>query len=69
MGLAFTPSPCRPPAGCRREDAGLASGLVNSSRQIGASVGLAVLSTVAATHIASLLAGRTVVTERPGGWP
>jgi hypothetical protein len=46
-----------------RQDAGLASGLVNSSRQIGASVGLAVLSTVAATHISSLLAGRTVVTD------
>jgi hypothetical protein len=63
MGLAFTPIALSATGGVPRQDAGLASGLVNSSRQIGASVGLAVLSTVAATHISSLLAGRTVVTE------
>jgi EmrB/QacA subfamily drug resistance transporter len=63
MGLAFTPIALSATGGVPRQDAGLASGLVNSSRQIGASVGLAVLSTVAATHIASLLAGRTVVTD------
>ncbi len=63
MGLAFTPIALSATGGVPRQDAGLASGLVNSSRQIGASVGLAVLSTVAATHISSLLAGRTVVTD------
>jgi EmrB/QacA subfamily drug resistance transporter len=61
MGLAFTPIALSATGGVAREEAGLASGLVNSSRQIGASLGLAVLSTVAASHIASLLAGRTVV--------
>jgi EmrB/QacA subfamily drug resistance transporter len=63
MGLAFTPVALAATGGVRREEAGLASGLVNSSRQIGASVGLAVLSTVAASHIASLLAGRVVTPE------
>ena len=63
MGLALTPVALAATGGVRREEAGLASGLVNSSRQIGASVGLAVLSTVAASHIASLLAGRVVTPE------
>ena len=64
MGLAFTPIALSATGGVRHEEAGLASGLVNSSRQIGASLGLAVLSTVAAPDIAAQLAGQP---GHPGG--
>jgi EmrB/QacA subfamily drug resistance transporter len=58
MGLAFTPIALSAMGGVRPAEAGLASGLVNTSRQIGASLGLAVLSTVAASRVTSQLAGR-----------
>jgi hypothetical protein len=38
-----------------REDAGLASGILNTSRTVGAAVGLAALATVAANKTASAL--------------
>ncbi len=63
MGLAFTPIALSATGGVAPREAGLASGLVNSSRQIGASLGLAILSTVAATRIASLLGGRPAGAE------
>ena len=63
MGLAFTPIAVAATGGVRREEAGLASGVMNTSRQIGASVGLAVLSTAAASRIASLEGGHQVTGE------
>jgi len=39
------------------EDAGLASGLLNTAQQVGGSIGLAILSTLAANRTTSLLHG------------
>ena len=72
MGLAFTPIALLATGGVPHEDAGLASGLVNCSRQIGASVGLAALTTLAASRTASVLVHgpRTPpATGRRLGWP
>jgi EmrB/QacA subfamily drug resistance transporter len=57
MGLTVTPVAVAGTAGVPREDAGLASGLLNTSRTVGASIGLAALATLAATHTAGVLSG------------
>ena len=49
LALTFVPVMIASLTGVQPADAGVASGLVNTSRQIGGSIGLAVLSTVAAT--------------------
>src|ERR1051325_921948 len=49
MGLSFVPVTIASLTGVERADAGVASGLVNTSRQIGGAVGLAAVSAIAAT--------------------
>ncbi|MFL5921808.1 MAG: MFS transporter [Gaiellaceae bacterium] len=49
MGLSFVPVTIASLTGVERADAGVASGLINTSRQIGGAVALAAVSAVAAT--------------------
>ena len=57
MGLAVTPIAVAGTSGVPVQDAGLASGLLNTSRTVGASLGLAALATLAADHTSSVLTG------------
>jgi EmrB/QacA subfamily drug resistance transporter len=50
MGLTFVPVTLLATTNVPAEDAGLASGLFNTSQQIGGALGLAILSTLAATR-------------------
>jgi hypothetical protein len=47
MGLSFVPVTIASLTGVDRADAGVASGLVNTSRQIGGAIGLAAVSAIA----------------------
>ena len=57
MGLTFVPITLIATTNVEAEDAGLASGLLNTSQQVGGSLGLAILSTLAANKTASMLLG------------
>ena len=57
MGLTFVPITLLGTSGVRGEDAGLASGLFNTAQQVGGSLGLAILSTLAASQAGSVLHG------------
>lgn len=62
MGLVFVPITLLATSGVADEDAGLASGLFNTAQQVGGSLGLAILSTLAADRTSGLLAGTHRVT-------
>ena len=49
MGLSFVPVTIASLTGVQQSDAGVASGLINTSRQIGGAVGIAAVSAIAAT--------------------
>jgi EmrB/QacA subfamily drug resistance transporter len=53
LGFSFVPVTIASLTGVERADAGVASGLVNTSRQIGGAIGLAAISTIAASAASS----------------
>jgi EmrB/QacA subfamily drug resistance transporter len=67
--FAFIPVSIAGLAGVEERDAGVASGLLNASQQIGGAIGVAVTSTVAASHFTSLVRdGTAIPTALTGGF-
>jgi EmrB/QacA subfamily drug resistance transporter len=62
MGMSFVPVTIASLTGVERSDAGIASGLVNTSRQIGGAVALAGVSAIAASSTASYAGSHAAVT-------
>jgi MFS family permease len=62
-GMAFPALMSLAMSGVERSQAGLASGLVNTTAQVGAALGLAVLATVSASHSDNLIADGTSTSQ------
>ena len=58
LGLVFAPSMATATAGVTPADAGVASAMVNTTQQIGGSIGTALLSTLAASAVTSFMSTR-----------
>jgi MFS family permease len=57
LGMSFVPITIAATSGVAAEDSGLASGLLNTTQQVGGSLGLAVLSAVSTSRVTSALNG------------
>jgi EmrB/QacA subfamily drug resistance transporter len=69
IGVAFPALATLAMSGATSHDAGLASGLVNTTTQVGAALGLAVLATLSATRSQHLIgAGAATATALTGGY-
>ena len=63
MGLSFVPVTIASLTGVQRADAGAASGLINTSRQIGGAIGIAAVSAIAATSTITYAQAHAVSTS------
>jgi predicted MFS family arabinose efflux permease len=63
MGLSFVPMSSTALIGVDPKDAGVASALVNTTQQVGSSLGTALLNTIAASAAAAFLASRSHTAE------
>jgi EmrB/QacA subfamily drug resistance transporter len=69
LGMSFVPITISATNGVAPADSGLASGLLNTTQQVGGSLGLAVLSTVSATRVTHALgAGSSVAVALTHGF-
>jgi len=66
VGMSFVPITISATGGVNPRDAGLASGLINTTRQIGGSLGLAILLTIAASRTHALASSGTHVAQTAG---
>jgi EmrB/QacA subfamily drug resistance transporter len=67
--FAFVPVSIGGLAGVAEHEAGLASGLINTSQQLGGAIGVAIASTVATTHLGTLLSeGKPASAALTGGF-
>jgi EmrB/QacA subfamily drug resistance transporter len=68
IGITFVSVTVAGMAGVQPREVGLASGLINTSRQIGASLGLAILATAATTRTSSLVGHTSVHSALTSGF-
>ena len=66
MALSFVPVTIASLAGVERSDSGVASGLVNTSRQIGGAIGLAAVTAIAATSTGNYVRAHPALTTASG---
>jgi EmrB/QacA subfamily drug resistance transporter len=59
MAFAFVPMTIGALSGVRAADAGVASGLINASQQVGGSIGVAAATTIAATYTSRYVGGHS----------
>ena len=68
LGFGFVTTTIAAVSGVNEREQGLASGLINTSQQIGGALGLAVLSTIATTHTHNADGERVEPPARADGW-